>query len=303
MKIETLKLWEDREDVELTTFLHIPDDVIPDPIPKPAVVVCPGGAYQVCPRHGNEGDPIAMAFAIDGYQAFVLEYSVQNRVPRPELCRFPAQLIDLGKAILTIRERAKEWYVDADKISVIGFSAGAHLCGMLATTWHEPLLSEHFGTAAGNFRPLSAICIYGLFDYARQNEFNRLSDNMFTQMDLNTHVFGCADPERSEEERNSPCCHVSEKTVPVFMAAAIDDDVVTPMHSLVMAEKLQNAGIPYELHMFQFGGHGFCLGRNIFEPYREERKHACSDWLPLAKKFLMHQISLDTLKYEKKPAL
>ena len=53
MKIETLKLWENREDVELTTFLTMPDPFIPNPVFKPAIIVCPGGAYQTCPRHGN----------------------------------------------------------------------------------------------------------------------------------------------------------------------------------------------------------------------------------------------------------
>ena len=51
MKIETLKLWEDRDDVELTTFLTMPDPFIQNPTPKPAIIVCPGGAYQMCPRH------------------------------------------------------------------------------------------------------------------------------------------------------------------------------------------------------------------------------------------------------------
>lgn len=300
MKIETLKLWENRDDVELTTFLTMADSFIPNPIPKPAVIVCPGGAYSSCPRHGNEGDPVAMAFAMDGFQTFVLEYSVKERAPEGKTL-FPAQLIDFGKAMLTIRQHAEEWFVDVNKISIIGFSAGAHLCGMLATTWHEDLLTEHFGVPAENFKPLSAMCIYGLFDYVYQNAHNKEKENPLLPLDMNSHVFGCAEPQREEEEKYSPYYHVSRHTPPMFLAAAIDDGMVPSIQSVRMAEKLHMTGVPYELHMFQFGDHGFSLGRNLIEPYREEKKHACADWLPLAKKFLMHQISEETLEIEKNP--
>ncbi len=300
MKIETIKLWEDRDDVELTTFLTMPDPFIPEPIPKPAVIVCPGGAYRSCPRHGNEGDPVAMAFAMDGYQAFVLEYSVAERAPEGKTL-FPAQVIDFGKAILTIRAHAKEWCVDEDKISIIGFSAGAHLCGMLATTWKEPLLSEYFHEKPETFKPLSAMCIYGLFDYVYQNAHNKAHPNPAFPMDLNSHVFGCSEPDEEAEKKFSPYYHVSGDTCPMFLAAAIDDGMVPSIQSVRMAEKLHETGVPYELHMFQFGDHGFSLGRNLFEPYREEKAHACAAWLPLAKTFLMHQISPETTEKEKNP--
>lgn len=300
MKIETIKLWKDREDVELTTFLNMPDSFIPKPVPKPVMIVCPGGAYVSCPRHGNEGDPVAMAFAVDGYQAFVLEYSVKERAPEGKTL-FPAQLLDLGKAILTIRDHAKEWCVDIDKISIVGFSAGAHLCGMLATTWHESLLADYFHEKPEVFKPLSALLIYGLFDYAYQNEHNKKQENPMFPMDMNTHVFGCKDPKREEEIKFSPYYQVSNNTPSIFMVAAIDDGMVPSIQSVRMAEKLHETGIPYELHMFQFGDHGFSLGRNLFEPFKKEKTHACAEWLPLAKTFLMHQISPESLDCEKNP--
>ncbi|MDR4946118.1 MBL fold metallo-hydrolase [Neobacillus cucumis] len=156
-------------------------------------MVCPGGAYMVCPRHGNEGDPVAMAFAIDGYQSFVLEYSVAERAPKGKTL-FPAQVIDLGKAIKTIREHADEWCVDVDKISIIGFSAGAHLCGMYATTWSEPLLAETFGVDSSVFKPLSAMLIYGLLDYTIQEKFNKANPHPMLPPNLNEPTFGCIVP-------------------------------------------------------------------------------------------------------------
>ena len=303
MKIETLKLWDDRDDVELTTFLTMPDPFIPDPAPKPAVIVCAGGAYETCPRHGNEGDPVAMSFAIDGYQAFVLEYSVASRAPEGKTL-FPAQLIDFGKAILTIREHAEEWNVDVDRISVIGFSAGAHLCGTLATRWNDGTLAEKFGVPAEVFKPLVAMLIYPITDYVLQEEFRKKGVGAPVPMDMgasNRAVFGTEDPDEEAQINASPARHVTQDCPPVFLAAAADDGLITAENSLAMAMALQKAGVPYELHMFEHGDHGFSLGRHLIEAYRTDKAHACAAWVPMAKEFLLHHAAPETAAYEANP--
>ena len=300
MFIEEMKLWTDREDVKLTTFLTMPDAFIPNPEKKPAVIVCPGGAYMSCPRHGAEGDPVAMSFAADGYQSFVLEYSVAENAPEGKAL-FPAQLIDFGKTFLTIRDHAEEWCIDVNRISIIGFSAGAHLCGMYATTWHENLLSETFGVESEVFKPLSAMLLYGIFDYRVQEEFRKGGNVPFLPNDLNKPVFGEIDPPRAQLEQYSPICHLSENTPPIFMAAAVDDGLVPSIQSVLMAKALHEKKIPYELHMFEYGDHGFSLGRNLFEGYREDKAHACAKWLPMAKTFLLHKVAPETTECEKNP--
>ena len=301
MKIETVKLWEDRDDVELTTFLTMPDPFIPHPAPKPAVIVCPGGAYETCPRHGNEGDPVAMSFAADGYQAFVLEYSVSTRAPEGKTL-FPAQLIDFGKAILTIREHAEEWSVDCERISIIGFSAGAHLCGTLATRWQDGTLSDTFGMPSEVFKPLVAMLIYPITDYTIQEPFRKTLNMPF--MDLahsNLMVFGTENPDEDMQIAASPARHVTKDCPPIFLAAARDDGLVTAENSLAMACALQKEGIPYELHMFENGDHGFSLGRHLIDAYRSDKAHACAAWLPMAKTFLLHHVAPETACYEKNP--
>lgn len=300
MRIETIKLWEDREDVELTMFLHLPDSFLPNPVKKPALIVCPGGAYQTCPRHGNEGDPVAMTFAVDGYQAFVLEYSVASKAPK-EQTLFPAQIIDLGKAVLTIKAHADEWGVDADRIAVCGFSAGAHLCSMYAATWHNGMLRERLGADPQELRIMAALLIYGLHDYVLQEEFNAVHPSFITEIDGNTPIFGSAHPSVEQMKEYSPVCQATTQMPPVFLAAATDDGLVPALHTIRMAEKLQTIGVPYECHLFQYGEHGFALGRNIFEPFKQELTHACAQWVPLAKTFLMHLISPGTLKPEENP--
>lgn len=300
MKIETIQLWSDREDVELTTFLTLPDAFIPNPEKKPAVIVCPGGGYIMCPRHGTEGDPIAMMFATEGYQSFVLEYSVGSKAPQGKAL-FPAQLYDFGKAILTIHAHADEWCVDVNRISIIGFSAGAHLCGMLATNWHKPFLADYFAVQSEVFRPLTAMLIYGLLDYTIQEEFRKTHTIPFLPNDLNVVSFGEVDPPKERLIEYSPVYNVSEKTPPIFLAAARDDRMVPAVHSLAMAEALHKNDIHYELHLFEFGDHGFGLGYNLIETYRRDKAHACGAWMEMAKTFLLHHVAPETAVKEANP--
>ena len=68
-----------------------------------------------------------------------------------------------------------------------------------------------------------------------------------------------------------------------------------------MALALQKAGIPYELHMFEHGDHGFSLGRHLVDTYRSDKAHACAAWVPMAKTFLLHHAAPETAQYEKNP--
>ena len=298
MQIQTIKLWEEREDVELTAFLHRPDPMLPKQAPRPAVLVCPGGAYLRCPRHGDEGDPVAMAFAIDGYQAFVLEYSVASRAPDQSKTLYPAQLLDYGKAMLTIRAHAEEWNVDPERIAVLGFSAGGHVCGTVATRWNDGTLVRQFGVSPEQFRPCAALLLYPLTDYPLQKRYEERPGSAAIGPEGDMALFGTTAPTEAQLAEASPARHITKDCPPVFLAAATDDGLVSAEHSLVMAQALHRAGIPYELHLFRYGDHGFSLGRNLLDPCRDDKAHACAAWLPMAKRFLQYQIAPETTAYE-----
>lgn len=111
-----------------------------------AVIVAPGGGFRTLSME-NEGSEVARALAERGVSAFVLKYRL-NQTPR-ELTEFqqpassappPArpspdaaaaflapQVADARAAFALVRARSKEWGVDADRIGMVGFSAGAML--------------------------------------------------------------------------------------------------------------------------------------------------------------------------------
>ena len=121
MIVETIKLYPEREDVTLTTYVLQDSPELLDGANRPAVLICPGGAYLSC--SDREAEPVAMRFAAMGYHAFVLRYSVYldkhepfesifGGVERREHTVFPAAIRDIGKAMLTIHENSEAWLVD-----------------------------------------------------------------------------------------------------------------------------------------------------------------------------------------------
>ncbi len=73
MKSECIRLYENREDVTLATYVWMDSPDLLAGKKRPAVLICPGGGYFNC--SDREAEPIALRFAAMGYHAFVLRYS------------------------------------------------------------------------------------------------------------------------------------------------------------------------------------------------------------------------------------
>lgn len=124
MKLETRVLNQERN-VTLTAYLPDTPADYENIDKRPAVLVLPGGAYMRCSN--REAEPVALAFVAEGYNAYILRYSVM------EHAQFPHPLEDADQAMALIRENAEKWNTDPDKIASIGFSAGGHLSGAMGT--------------------------------------------------------------------------------------------------------------------------------------------------------------------------
>src|SRR5690625_2036798 len=75
----------------------------------------------------REAEPIAMAYLAEGYNAFILRYSVGKE------SSFEEALSEAEDAISMIRENADQCNTDPNKIATIGFSACGHLAASLGT--------------------------------------------------------------------------------------------------------------------------------------------------------------------------
>ena len=307
MKCETLFLREGRTDVTLSTYVLDGSPEMPGSKLRPAVIVCPGGAYLSC--SSREGEPIAMAFANMGYHAFVLRYGVYSEgmpgpfmpqpgteVPVKEHCVHPNPMRDIARAMLTIREHAGEWKVDMARIALCGFSAGAHNCAMYATNWHKPVISEYFGKPAEEFRPAACILGYTLSDYiflrdGAASAGDPMVSGLFNLS--NIALLGTTAPSDALLEEVSPALNVTEQTPPTFLWATSEDTLVSVRHTLRMSVALAAKGIPFEVHVFENGPHGLSTATQSAADALSSCRDDVARWLPMCDTWLKKRFALD----------
>ena len=70
---------------------------------RPCLIVCPGGAYEFCSQ--REAEPIAFHFLPEGFNVFVLLYSVAPH-------HYPAQQCEVAALIELINQNADIWHCD-----------------------------------------------------------------------------------------------------------------------------------------------------------------------------------------------
>ena len=116
----------------LTGYLHEKSGEMANIEAYPAMLVLPGGGFRFC--SDREGEPVAMAYFAEGYQAFVLDYTTVTKKPDATI-EDPMQ--DTVRALREIRSHAQEYLVDPHKVAMIGFSGGGHLAAAVTTHCEE----------------------------------------------------------------------------------------------------------------------------------------------------------------------
>lgn len=201
-----------------------------------AVVICPGGGYGGLVT-GAEGHGIARWLNEHGIAGIVLEY----RLPRGRPC---VPLLDAQRAIRTVRAHAEPWGLDPDRIGIIGFSAGGHLAATAATQFDggDPEAADAIERQSS--RPDFAILIYPV-----------ISMGALTHGGSRANLLG-RDPAPELIERFSPEKQVTAQSPPMFLAHALDDQVVVPEHSRMLYAALRAHQVSAELLELPRGGHG-----------------------------------------------
>lgn len=207
-----------------------------------AVVVIPGGGYRNV-AIGHEGYDVAKRFNEMGVAAFVLKYRLPSDVTMVNKEIGPIQ--DAQRAILLVREKAKEWDIDKDRVGIIGFSAGGHLAATAGTHFNHAYINA--GKRA-NLRPDFMILVYPVISFAdsichKGSRENLLGNN--------------PSPEKKMEYSNE--LQVTKKTPPTYLVHAENDSTVKVQNMLLFAAALQKNKVPFDFYLYEKGGHGFGL--------------------------------------------
>jgi len=304
MKCETLKIYKDRVDVTLTTYLISDSPELLNGTCRPAVLICPGGGYFTCAD--REAEPIALRFAAMGYHAFVLRYSVyteggqdlpdlSQRLEPKEWTRYPMPMLEIGMAMRLIREHSVEWLVDTDRIVLCGFSAGGHNAAMFAAKWHTSIIAETLGGSPEQYRPAALILGYALTDmiYMDETVESREPMNVAFFDRMNEAYVGQARPDHALLLEISPARNVTEHMPPTYLWATAADSLVPVQHTLRMAHALADRKIPFELHIFEAGPHGLSLGDQASAGVRAQIMPDAAKWVPLVSSWLDKRFALN----------
>lgn len=214
------------------------------------VLICPGGAYSHL--SDREAGPVARMFLAAGWNAAVLHYSVGDRAA-------------LGwKPLSELSEAVKELRSLTDgPVGVCGFSAGGHLAASLGVYWKEKGLT----------RPDFLVLSYPVITsgpYANEESV------------LNLLGEGLGRDEFSLEK------HVTDCVPPVFLWATAADADVPVQNSLMFADALSRAKVPFELHVYPYGAHGLSLATEevaqpeksrLPDPHVAQWAESCAKWL------------------------
>ena len=169
---------------------------------------------------------------------------------------FSMPFADVQEAMEYIAANAAEWSVDALRIAAIGFSAGGHLCAALSVM--------------GKIRPAASILVYPCI------------------LDSISPILAFPVPSLDVK--------VDAQTPASFIIAACEDGTVPIKNSLAYANALENAGIPFEMHIYEKGHHGFSLAEPTLFSYRDSAEYnahikgwfdLCITWLNKRFEFLV----------------
>ncbi len=195
--------------------------------PSPAVVVFPGGGYQIL-AIDLEGTEVCDWLNSINVTCVLVKYRVPNTGPYP---KSSAALQDAQRALGMVRQHAGEWNIDPKRVGVLGFSAGAHLSAALSTHFDKRLYDPIDAADQLSCRPDFAFIIYPGY-------LANAAENMAPNNDI------------------AP----TAQTPPTFIVQA-EDDPVHVENATVYFLQLKAAKVPAELHIYAQGGHGYGLRR------------------------------------------
>jgi len=212
-----------------------------------AVVICPGGGYGHLAMD-HEGHQIGQWLNSFGVAGFIVAYRHRNSGAG---YGHPAPIQDAQRAIKTVRSRAAEWGVDANRIGILGFSAGGHLASTAATHFNESFCEPRDAIDRVSARPDFAVLVYPVISFTEP----------FTHVGSRTNLLGAdAGPALIEKFSNEK--QVTPQTPPTFLFHTWEDTGVPAENSIAFYLALRKAKVPAEMHIFLKGPHGIGLGAN-----------------------------------------
>ena len=224
-----------------------------------SVVVAPGGGYGALASN-HEGRQVANLLNAAGVTAFVLKYRLGPRY------HHPIELGDAQRAIRLVRARAQEFGLAADRIGMMGFSAGGHLTATAGTHFDAGKADASDPIDRVSCRPDFLILAYPVISFDPAIAHGGSVRNLLGEN---------PDPKLIEDLSND--LRVTPQTPPTFLFHTNADTGVVAENSVRFYLALRRNKVPAELHIFENGPHG--VGLALGDPALSEWPVLLTNWL------------------------
>ena len=188
----------------------------------------------------------------------------------------PAPLEEVLAAVSYIRNNADKYHVNPNSISVMGFSAGGHLAASASCYYDDQEILNKLGLTKEDTKINGCFLCYPVIslEVGHEETFMNVSGGNKELL----HKYSI--------EKN-----VSDKFPRTFIFHTTIDSIVNVENSLMLASKLHDHNIPFEMHIYPYCDHGLSLADSSVYPndvsreYLDEMKPH-SEWPRLALEFI-----------------
>ena len=204
----------------------------------PLVVMIHGG----CWIDGGHADYsyYGVKLARLGYAAATIDYRLADQAP------YPAAVDDSRNAIQWLKDHAKTYSIDPNRIALLGGSAGGHLVELIGYAANTPT-KQHPNGPGPNVKAI--IAFYGWSDLTDP----AVRDPYWNEAFLGKKYSDAPDLYKEA----SPITHVSKQSPPTILLQGTIDAIVPMSQSVKLAKKLEANNVPYIYVPFEGQFHAF----------------------------------------------
>ena len=215
----------------------------------PVLVFIHGGGW----KKGNKADYLRylVDFAQKGYVTATISYRFSQEAV------FPAAVEDVKCAIRWIRTHAKDYQIDADKIAVIGGSAGGHLAMMIAYSSDVKEFDKGCDSDSVSSKVQVVVNLYGPSDLTTEYAIAQSSPQKF--------IGGLYKTDSTKYKEASPLFYITPDDPPTLIFHGTIDDLVPVTQSDKLKQKLDEMGVPNEYHRLEGWPHTMDLAVSVNE--------------------------------------
>lgn len=212
--------------------------------PYPTVLCIHGGGFRAGQRESYDG--LCVKLAERGYVAATITYRLAPQH------RFPAAVCDTKAAVRWLRANAANYHINAQRIGVVGGSAGGHLAQFLGVTADVPEFEGTGGHPDQSSRVQCVVNYYGPSDFTKS-----YGKSVDAHEVLPLWFGGNLETMRRAHILGSPLYWVTPHAAPTLCIHGTEDQYVAHEQSEWLVERLRAATVEAELFTLNGAKHGF----------------------------------------------